>query len=536
MAVAIPTEIDIMTAQPNTKERATIGAPGSGVKTQGNIPPNTSATQVTVGNGTTEGYTFNFDQANGASSSALSYDCSSETWILVGSWQFNAPNRIELNTLANGGIEFRLVTGTGDSNYRSFYICGSDSSAGKYQANGINGYTIDMNATADHASDPADTGTYDNTDVQCWGWIVDSVTNGGSTHLSFHQRLHAFETSLDATNIVKFTGTSNFDDIIEEVLGTADQGTDAIGGWVRKLGTAFFIPCAFQIGDASTATNFDMEGATVVSPGNAEASDPRFRLTTQAMRFYARLRDNVADDIILDGTFVWSTAAPFDLDFDNSGSVNITGCSFNGMGDTTMGGSVSGSATFSLASGSDVIINGAVLDGSVINGNSQLHTETNLTNLVINGDLAISSSADSTLSFNNVNVTGDVVNDSNSNTLTINATNGSVLTTSEPGTGNGEVNIINNTNITVEGLKDNTEVRILSGSSFPQIELAGIEDAIDGSVDDRSFTFSLSAGLLVDIAIISVGYENERINAYTIPTSDSSIPISQRFDRNYSNP
>ncbi|MCP4088392.1 MAG: hypothetical protein GY746_01160, partial [Gammaproteobacteria bacterium] len=46
--------------------------------------------------------------------------------------------------------------------------------------------------------------------------------------------------------------------------------------------------------------------------------------------------------------------------------------------------------------------------------------------------------ADTTLAFSNVTVTGSVYNDSASNTLTINATNGSSLTAGDPGTGDGQ--------------------------------------------------------------------------------------------------
>jgi hypothetical protein len=88
-------------------------------------------------------------------------------------------------------------------------------------------------------------------------------------------------------------------------------------------------------------------------------------------------------------------------------------------------------------------------------------------------------------------------------------------------------------NITVTGLKDNTEVRIyLTGTTT---EVGGIETATSGTTDNRYYTSSLTVGLVVDIAIINVTYENERITGYVIPSLDSSIPIQQRFDRNYNN-
>lgn len=91
--------------------------------------------------------------------------------------------------------------------------------------------------------------------------------------------------------------------------------------------------------------------------------------------------------------------------------------------------------------------------------------------------------------------------------------------------------------VTLTGMKNNTEIRVFDhATSNPQIELAGVEDATDGTSDNRSFTFSLSAGAVVDIVIISLTSENQRIDNFTIPGSATSIPIQQRIDRNYINP
>jgi hypothetical protein len=59
------------------------------------------------------------------------------------------------------------------------------------------------------------------------------------------------------------------------------------------------VPVAFQIGDTSTLTNFNDNGAGVVSPLSADPSDPRYRLTTQGTRVYVSLRDNASDSCIL---------------------------------------------------------------------------------------------------------------------------------------------------------------------------------------------------------------------------------------------
>lgn len=99
----------------------------------------------------------------------------------------------------------------------------------------------------------------------------------------------------------------------------------------------------------------------------------------------------------------------------------------------------------------------------------------------------------------------------------------------------GTVTIVNSVTVTLTGLKDNTEVRIFeSTNSYPQTELAGIEDATDGTTDDRSFSFSLEIGTVVDIVIHNKDYKYLRIEDFEL-TETQDLPVTQIFDRNYSN-
>ena len=106
-------------------------------------------------------------------------------------------------------------------------------------------------------------------------------------------------------------------------------------------------------------------------------------------------------------------------------------------------------------------------------------------------------------------------------------------------TGTGSTTVVNNNvSVTLEGLRDNTEIRVYDQSNPPN-ELAGVETATAGTVDDRAFTFALAAGTIVDIAVFNEQYilpPNNRIEDYEVPSTDTSIPITQVFDRNYFNP
>lgn len=112
--------------------------------------------------------------------------------------------------------------------------------------------------------------------------------------------------------------------------------------------------------------------------------------------------------------------------------------------------------------------------------------------------------------------------------VTLNITAGGSTPTYRNGAG-ASTTINNTVQVTLTGLVANTEVRVYTASTTT--ELAGEED-----VNDGEFIFSSTAGAFVDIRIFNVEYETADILNFEIPTADTSIPIQQRFDRNYSNP
>lgn len=82
------------------------------------------------------------------------------------------------------------------------------------------------------------------------------------------------------------------------------------------------------------------------------------------------------------------------------------------------------------------------------------------------------------------------------------------------------------TQLTLTGLKTNTEVRIYE---------AGTTTEIDG-VENSGTTFATTTSAAsVDIVVHALGYEYQRLNAVDT-TENLTLPISQRVDRNYSNP
>jgi hypothetical protein len=85
--------------------------------------------------------------------------------------------------------------------------------------------------------------------------------------------------------------------------------------------------------------------------------------------------------------------------------------------------------------------------------------------------------------------------------------------------------------LTLTGLQNGTEIRILSAGT--ETELAGVENVTGGSF---SWGYEYNPGDQVDIVIHHTDYEYIRLTNVALTPLGLSIPINQRFDRNYSNP
>lgn len=126
--------------------------------------------------------------------------------------------------------------------------------------------------------------------------------------------------------------------------------------------------------------------------------------------------------------------------------------------------------------------------------------------------------------------TADINVTASSGTVTINVSGGGDTPTFT--TAGATVNVIAGALLEFTGLIDATEVRVFTGTD-PQtsVEIGGIESTSGG-------TFSMShsdSGVDGYVIIHSLGY-NSIYLPITFSSADTSIPIQQQFDRNYSNP
>lgn len=85
--------------------------------------------------------------------------------------------------------------------------------------------------------------------------------------------------------------------------------------------------------------------------------------------------------------------------------------------------------------------------------------------------------------------------------------------------------------LTLSGLENPSEVRVFRGSTTTLV--AGQENVTSGTF---SWTFDPDDTSAVDIAVLSLGYQNLRLAGVALALADVTIPIQQQLDRQYRNP
>ena len=341
-----------------------INNPSLGAREAGNLPITKFATEIKVNSANTiSGIQFFFQ-------ASATYDVSTATKVLLWHSQFNAPNRIQVNDLANGGVRFRLTSGSPSTltDYREWYLGGNDSPFAEC-IKGQVPFVIDLNAAG-----KSEVGTYNNTTVNKYAILFNSqhiVDTSGNWN--FQGKAYVLGTELGGADIPTFSGTSDFTEAVAFVQGT--DYTDKIGNWIRQTGSVIFMDMPFQIGDGTTATSFNDGGLTVVSPSNDTATDPRYQLTDQAMQVHVNMRNFASDSATLSGSYLWGTRATFNLGQNKRSQIILDGTLFKGMGDVNVGRSVSSTnpVTFDNTGTVSVVDNRADLFGALIKSTNGSH-------------------------------------------------------------------------------------------------------------------------------------------------------------------
>jgi hypothetical protein len=242
----------------------------------------------------------------------------------------------------------------------------------------------------------------------------------------------------------------------------------------------------------------------------------------------------------INGCTISSGAIGVTINFNNANinTLGIYGCSFTNLGNQNI--------TFSNNVGHELLNSsigscGQVLLNSVFSRNNNfINTTSTVGSILWNSNINIKKSSfigntngvqylsatGTPFTFDGLTFNGNTVDINNDSTaIVINATNGS-----NPTTFTGTVTINNPVTLTLTGLVTDSEVRIYRTSD--NVELGGVESS------GVSFAYPYNYGGDVSSVIVvhKETYEYLRINDFILTNQNSTIPIQQRFDRNYSNP
>jgi hypothetical protein len=333
-----------------------------------------------------------------------------------------------------------------------------------------------------------------------------------------------------------------------DIFGIEDCGNSYAHPSILRQGTALICYCPLRFGgDEYLYLNFD--AATLNFPKISNQNDKKFDFHVEPNKVGLTIQGSVGDTIKITNSVI-SSLSPFYFRI-SSGSAISPSASYDFAGLTVVGAGIVSlypittfnSVTFSDCSEIDArnctlencnISQPKSTDSSsiLINQSSSLINCIFSTN--VSTDYAIRIVETGSYTLNGISFDGfdyDLRVTATTGTVIINITGDGDTPTSF--TDGATVTIYNNVTVTLTGLKDNTEVRVYESGTLN--ELDGIENVINGDIDNRYFSFSLQSGIIVDIVIHNLLYEYQRINNYEIPTSNSELPIQQRFDRNYKN-
>ena len=508
----LPDAINLHTTSWNADplKLVTINSPTStsGTKPAGNLPISSNSAQYQSNVvGTTKGLAYNIPS---------SVDVSENTKIIVWAWQFNAPNRIQTDSYANEGIIARLYSDEGSSNYREFVIGGNDKPSASSQAGALT-FILDPNGNG-YSSE---TGTFNLNNFSGYAFANKRLNlQGGSTSFVFFTRAFLFGTAQDSDDIPRFIGDSDYDDIILEVLGS--DYTTKIHTFVSKAGSTYTLLNPFAIGYASqgsNTTNFNDNGATVLSPSNNDISNPIYQLSDQAMRVHLDL--NSSDNATFSGTYIWGTQADFNFNSSVGANVTLNNPTFNGIGRFFYGEDISGSVTITKSKRVELYTN-QLSDLTVSNSNDVLALH--LTKVSNVSDSTISGAHNGILIDNAGSYTfEDVTFSSNDNDILLNHTgevNITLINTDVPSinnTGVGTYNLIRPVNIEILGLEGTETVRIYNENTSETL----FNQTLTNS------TFSLETNYNGDVQmIITVREDKKKGEQYNVTLDNDGISLT----------
>lgn len=462
-----------------------------------------------------------------------------------------------LDTKANGGMTVRL-TGPTSTNFVEWYVGGSDSWPTSIQG----GWTMFV---VDTASTPSNTGGTAPALAAIQKIGISAISDGTMTKSADNTWVDAAWFLGDGTPGIivegRNAGTTDWDfaDINTQIGTSAGSFIPGPGGsWVCNT------PIQYGINDTSTH-GFTDTNQTILWADQEFAAADLYGLSALGnaggtTNVTLGIKTGTGDDATgAQGCAIQAaaTGVRWEMDFNdaNLDAIGFYGCNFQHGGDFLLDDvAVSCISTQYLDCDSALVTGSEQLKCSVINANTAdgaaFMTTDDLGDIVrcsfefsdghgielTTPRVAAQTSKGNTFTgyATQVGTANDRMVYNNSGGLVdLSITDGGTFTTYRDGA-SASTTVTQDVTVTLTGLKDDTEIRVFDTGTTT--EIAGIEDATAGSPDDRTFDITLAAATAVDIRIINVTHEIEKLTNYIMPSVDASLPIQQRFDRNYANP
>ena len=331
MSFTLPSPNNVHNVSPTTNARfvSLINAPTSvNAKAAGNLPITQSAgSYQNTNNGISKGIGYDF------LASSADIQTTNATKVVLWHSQFNAPNRINISTVADGGAVFKLYNGASvggvlSTSYKAFNLGGQDTPFGECIKGQVN-FTIDLQADNYDTEFPLLSGVSSNIHAYSLEFKKAQMGNTAS-NWNFNGKLYVVSSQNDSES-PRFTGTSNFVQAVEFIQGT--NYTNKLGNWIRSIGDVIFIDMPFIIGGllAGTSTTFDDQGKSIVSPANNQSNDPRIRAKNNTTFNWEIDLITVGDSANISGTYIWQTPSRVLFNAIDGASITHNNSKFSGL-------------------------------------------------------------------------------------------------------------------------------------------------------------------------------------------------------------
>ena len=447
-------------------------------------------------------------------------------------WQVYSSN-LGIQTYANGGL--RVMVGSGLADFESWDVGGSD--FGKFPYGGWQNHAVNSTVTPDDT-----VGTPSGTE-QYIGAGVNTTTGIGKGNP------HAVDVVRygRCSSIFENGDSGGGGPAVFSGFATLNDASTARWGLLQETDYGFLWKGKLTLGSSGTAVYFRDSNVFILLDATPKVTSS----------FNTIEVNNASSDIVLTNVSIksLSTASPGRLVCNANASFVLESCTFENMSGTwTFGGTNSAATNCVFRGAGQILPKGGDMTGTRITG-----YEGTADTGALNWDVATATAGllddmtfvkgtasthamefDATNSPTTINLSGhsysgyNASNGQTDSTILIRRTTGTVTINVSAGDTpsykslGATVSVVSSTTVTLTGLVANTEVRVYDTSDDSVVD--GVENS------GTSFAFSYTSGENVYIRIFHIDYLPADITNFTIPASNTSLPIQQIFDRNFNNP